>query len=65
MTAKEKRDIKRKLDVINYAKKIGNLNKACRHFGVSKTIYYEWLKRYRNQGEIKVNQGSIQNRENY
>jgi hypothetical protein len=31
MTVKEKRDIKRKLNVIHYAKKTGNVNKACRH----------------------------------
>jgi len=51
MTVKEKRDIKRKLNVINYAKKTGNVNKACRHYGVSKTIYYEWIKKYKKQGE--------------
>jgi hypothetical protein len=31
MTVKEKRDFKRKLNVINYAKKIGAVNKSCRH----------------------------------
>jgi len=51
MTVKEKRDIKRKLNVINYAKKTGNVNKTCRHYGVSKTIYYEWIKKYKKQGE--------------
>jgi len=51
MTVKEKRDIKRKLNVINYAKKIGNANKACRYYGVSKAIYYEWVKKYKNEGE--------------
>ena len=45
MTVIEKRDIKRKLNVINYAKKKGNVNKTCRQYGVSKTIYYEWLNR--------------------
>ena len=29
MTVKEERAIKRKLNVINYAKKIDNVNKAC------------------------------------
>ena len=51
MTIKEKSDIRRKLNVINYAEKIGNINKACRHYGVSKTIYYRWLKRYKKEGE--------------
>jgi len=35
MTVKEKRDIKRKLNVINHAKKIGSVKKACRYYGVS------------------------------
>ena len=52
MTIKEKRDITQKLNVINYAKKIGNNNKACRHYGVSRTIFYEWLKKYKKEGEI-------------
>ena len=52
MTTKESSDIRRKLNVINYARKTGNVNKACRHYGVSKTIYYRWLKRYKKDGEL-------------
>ena len=51
MTTKAKRDIKRKLNVINYASKIGNVQKACRHYGVSKTIFYVWQARYKMDGE--------------
>ena len=51
MTLKEKRDIKRKLDVFNYAKKIGNIKKACRYYGISRSVYYVWVKRYRHHGE--------------
>jgi transposase InsO family protein len=51
MTTKTKRDIKRKLNVINYARKTGNVHKACRHYGVSKTIFYVWLARYKKDGE--------------
>lgn len=51
MTNKERSDIKRKLNVINYAKKVGNINKACRHYGVSKTIYFEWIKKFKKEGE--------------
>lgn len=29
MTNKERSDIKRKLNVINYANKVGNINKVC------------------------------------
>lgn len=58
MTRKQKHDIKRKLDVFNYAKKVGNINKACRHYGISKTTYFNWLKRYQKDGE----QGLINNK---
>ena len=43
MTRKQRHDIKRKLDVFNYDKNIGNINKACRHYGISKTTYFNWL----------------------
>ena len=58
MTRKQRHDIKRKLDVFNYAKNIGNINKACRHYGISKTTYFNWLKRYQKDGE----QGLINNK---
>lgn len=51
MTVKEKRDIKRKLDLLNHAKRIGNVKKACRYFGISKTSYYVWLEKYNKDGE--------------
>lgn len=58
MTTKQNRDIKRKLAVFNYAKKTGNITKACRHYGISKTTYFNWLKRYKEGGE----QGLINNK---
>jgi len=51
MKANEKRDIKRKLNVINYAKQIGNIKKACRYYGISRSISYVWLDRYMLYGE--------------
>ena len=51
MTTKAKTDIKRKLNVIDYARKAGNINKACRHYGISKTNFYVWLKKYEKDGE--------------
>ena len=35
-----KRDIKRKLRVLNHAKNIGNIRITCRYFGVSRAIFY-------------------------
>jgi hypothetical protein len=35
---KAQRDIKRKLGVLNYAKEIGNVSKACRYYGISEKL---------------------------
>ena len=51
MKVNEKRDIKRKLSVINYAKQIGNVKKACRYYGISRSIFYVWIERYKLYGE--------------
>jgi transposase-like protein len=51
ISSKSKRDIKRKLAVLNYAKETGNVIKACRHFGISKTIFYKWKAKYTCEGE--------------
>lgn len=51
ISSKSKRDIKRKLAVLNYAKETGNVIKACRHFGISKTIFYKWKAKYASEGE--------------
>jgi transposase-like protein len=45
------RDISRKLRIFNYAKQIGNVTAACRHFGVSREIYYRWKLAYEKDGE--------------
>ena len=51
MKVDEKRDIKRKLNVINYARQIGNVKKACRYYGISRSIFYVWVKKYKLYGE--------------
>jgi transposase-like protein len=45
------RDISRKLRIFNYAKQIGNVSAACRHFGISREIYYRWKRAYEKDGE--------------
>jgi transposase InsO family protein len=45
------RDIKRKLRVLNYAKDIGNISKACRYFGISRETFYLWKRAYERFGE--------------
>lgn len=51
MSTKEQADIRRKLKVLNYGKEIGNVSKACRHFGISRETYYKWKKDYEENGE--------------
>ena len=48
---KAQRDIKRKLRVLNYAKGIGNISKACRYFGISRETFYLWKRAYEQCGE--------------
>ena len=40
----------RRVRLINYAAKIGNVAEACRVFGVSRKTYYEWLKKAQAYG---------------
>lgn len=48
---KAQRDINRKLRVLNYAKEIGNISKACRYFGISRESFYRWKRAYDKRGE--------------
>ena len=43
-------DILRKLRVLNHARQIGNVSEACRHFGISREIFYRWKRRYEQNG---------------
>ena len=49
--SKAKQDIRRKIRVLNHAKKIGNIRKTCRYFGVSRAIFYRWRDAYDEFGE--------------
>jgi IS30 family transposase len=48
---KAQRDIQRKLRVFNHAKKIGNIRKTCRYFGIPRSLYYVWKASYEQFGE--------------
>ena len=45
------RDINRKLRVFKYAEEIGNVSKACRHFGISRQSFYAWKRALAEKGE--------------
>ena len=47
----DQREIHRKKRVLEYAERIGNINKACRYFGVARSSFYEWRDRYRELGD--------------
>ena len=49
--SKAQRDIQRKLRVFNHAKRIGNIRKTCRYFGVPRSLYYVWKASYEQFGE--------------
>ena len=46
------RDIRRKLRIIKHAEEIGNVSKACRYFGISRSTYYVWKQRCAQLGEV-------------
>ncbi len=53
-----KRDIKRKLQVLEYAEDCGNVARTCRHFGISRQCYYNWRRAHERFGEAGlVNRG--------
>ena len=47
----DRREIHRKKRVLECAERIGNINKACRYFGVARSSFYEWRDRFRELGD--------------
>ena len=43
----DQRETHRKKRVLDYAERIGNINKACWHFGIARSSFYVWRDRYR------------------
>lgn len=43
--------VKRKIQVLNYAKEIGSVRKTCELFGISKRSFYNWKNKYEKDGE--------------
>jgi transposase-like protein len=54
MNAQEHFDIHRKLKILNYAQEIGNITQACRYYGISREIFYQWKRAYLAQGETAL-----------
>jgi len=51
MKIQEKRDIIRKLKVLEHAKTSGNVSFTCRHFGISRDSFYKWRRAYAEHEE--------------
>ena len=41
-----------RLSILAYASEVKNVSRACRHFGVSRTLFYRWKRRYEEFGEV-------------
>ena len=52
MNIKHQQDITRKLKILNHAKKIGNIAKTCRYFGICRETFYTWKRIYDKEGEL-------------
>ena len=44
------REVKLRLKWIQYYQKTRNISKTCRYFGISRTTFYKWYKRYQKEG---------------
>ena len=51
MTVKANWEIRRKLRALNYAARVKNISKVCRHFGISRQTFYIWKSRYEKDGD--------------
>jgi transposase len=51
MTVQAKKDIARKLRVLNHGMQNGNISKTCRYFGISRETFYKWKRTYERMGE--------------
>ena len=43
-----------KLAVLEYARESGNVAKTCRHFGMSRQCYYNWLRVVERRGDLQL-----------
>jgi transposase-like protein len=45
------REVRRRLAIIQHAEEVtGNVAMTCRYYGISRQVYYRWLRRYQDQG---------------
>ncbi|WP_457634891.1 helix-turn-helix domain-containing protein, partial [Persephonella sp.] len=44
------REVKVRLKWIEHYQKTRNISKTCRYYGISRTTFYKWYKRYQKEG---------------
>ena len=47
----DQREVCRKLRILQYADKIGDVSKTCRYFGIGRASFYRWRQAHQNNGE--------------
>jgi len=51
MIKDDERDVRRKLRVLEHARKTGHVAKTCRDFGIGRASFYRWKTLYAKAGE--------------
>ena len=51
MTKEDRREIQRKLRVLQHAERVGEVAKTCRYFGIGRASFYRWKRAYEREGE--------------
>lgn len=47
----EQREVRKRLRVLEYAERTGNIRKSCRYFGIARSTFYRWRDAYKKEGE--------------
>ena len=51
MNKEDRKIVARKLKILDYATKIGNVSKTCRYFGISRETFYVWKRSFSAYGD--------------
>ena len=47
------REVRRRLAILQHAEEVtGNVSMTCRYYGISRQVYYTWLRRYREEARM-------------
>jgi transposase-like protein len=52
-------EVRRRLAILRHAEEVtGNVSMTCRYYGISRQVYYTWLRRYREEGVDGLRDGA-------